>query len=106
MIGPIAGPLLGGALSQGLGWRSTFVAMAVCGGAIFLSLLFFMEEVGSRAAPQPCLGSDRGGRGGLWSRLGPRQCSHLAAAGPARAPRPSLRSRPSRPGLNPAAANP
>ncbi|GBF94820.1 MFS general substrate transporter [Raphidocelis subcapitata] len=44
LVGPIAGPLLGGALSQGLGWRSTFAAMAICGGAIFLALLFFMEE--------------------------------------------------------------
>ncbi|KIY93653.1 putative MFS-type transporter ydgK [Monoraphidium neglectum] len=44
LVGPIVGPLLGGGLSQGLGWRSTFVAMAICGGAIFLALLFFMEE--------------------------------------------------------------
>lgn len=44
LVGPIVGPLLGGGLAQGLGWRSTFVAMAICGGGIFLAMLFFMEE--------------------------------------------------------------
>jgi predicted MFS family arabinose efflux permease len=39
------GPLLGGGLAQSLGWRSTFVAMAVCGTFVFVALLVFMEEV-------------------------------------------------------------
>jgi MFS family permease len=44
LVGPIAGPLIGGGLSQALGWRSTFVAMALCGGLVFVSLLFYMQE--------------------------------------------------------------
>ncbi|KAI8466824.1 MAG: major facilitator superfamily domain-containing protein [Monoraphidium minutum] len=44
LIGPIVGPLLGGGLAQSLGWRSTFVAMAVCGALVFVALLAFMEE--------------------------------------------------------------
>lgn len=45
VVGPVVGPLLGGGLSQALGWRSTFVAVAVCGGVICVALLLFMEEV-------------------------------------------------------------
>jgi len=45
VVGPIVGPLLGGGLSQALGWRSTFASMAVCGAIIFVALLVLMEEV-------------------------------------------------------------
>ncbi|KAI8475207.1 MAG: major facilitator superfamily domain-containing protein [Monoraphidium minutum] len=44
LVGPVIGPLMGGGLSYSLGWRSTFVAMAVMGGAIFVGLIIFLEE--------------------------------------------------------------
>lgn len=43
-MGPLVGPLVGGALSQALGWRSTFAAMAILGAVIDAALLLFMEE--------------------------------------------------------------
>jgi hypothetical protein len=45
VVGPIVGPLLGGGLSEVLGWRSTFASMAVCGVVVIIALLIFMEEV-------------------------------------------------------------
>eukprot|EP00775_Hariotina_reticulata_P004208 gene4208-4457_t len=39
LIGPVIGPLLGGALSQYFGWRSCFIALAAFGVAIVLPLL-------------------------------------------------------------------
>ncbi|GBF97583.1 hypothetical protein Rsub_10719 [Raphidocelis subcapitata] len=44
LVGPIVGPLLGGGLSQMLGWRATFASMGVCGAIILVALLIFMEE--------------------------------------------------------------
>ncbi|KAI8471878.1 MAG: major facilitator superfamily domain-containing protein [Monoraphidium minutum] len=44
LVGPVLGPLIGGALSQALGWRSTFVAVAVYGALVLVLLLTFMRE--------------------------------------------------------------
>ncbi|GBF93552.1 hypothetical protein Rsub_06272 [Raphidocelis subcapitata] len=44
LVGPILGPLVGGGLSQALGWRSTFAAMAIFGALVLAALLLFMEE--------------------------------------------------------------
>jgi hypothetical protein len=99
VVGPIVGPLLGGGLSQALGWRSTFVAMAICGGAIFLALLFFMEEVGGPA----------GRGGGEGGSPGGGQLSSMRCRSPHNWPRPSQPRTPrslSRPPLSPFPPNP
>jgi predicted MFS family arabinose efflux permease len=40
---PSLGPVIGGALSYRFGWRSTFAAMAILGGVMFLLMLVFLE---------------------------------------------------------------
>lgn len=44
LVGPVVGPLMGGGLAYRLGWRSTFVAMAILGGLIFAGMLLLLEE--------------------------------------------------------------
>jgi MFS family permease len=44
LVGPIPGPILGGALSQAFSWRSTFIAIAMYAGVIILPLLAFLPE--------------------------------------------------------------
>ena len=39
LFGPILGPLIGGAIAQAFGWRSTFITLIVLGGAILLPLV-------------------------------------------------------------------
>lgn len=38
--GPVIGPLLGGVLAQNLGWRSTFTALAIFAGVMFIAQVF------------------------------------------------------------------
>eukprot|EP01112_Ceratiomyxa_fruticulosa_P007562 TRINITY_DN1967_c0_g2_i1.p1 TRINITY_DN1967_c0_g2~~TRINITY_DN1967_c0_g2_i1.p1 ORF type:complete len:525 (+),score=72.02 TRINITY_DN1967_c0_g2_i1:262-1836(+) len=44
LVGPILGPLVGGGLSQSLGWRSTFVALLILGGIFLVSTFFLIPE--------------------------------------------------------------
>lgn len=37
------GPLLGGGLSQSLGWRSTFAALTIAGGLVLLAQLLVLQ---------------------------------------------------------------
>jgi MFS family permease len=39
LVGPVLGPVFGGALSQAFGWRSTFICLAVFCGAVVVPLL-------------------------------------------------------------------
>ncbi|WIA23200.1 hypothetical protein OEZ86_010089 [Tetradesmus obliquus] len=43
LVGPVIGPLVGGALSQTFGWRSTFIFLAVCCG-VMVPLLVMVPE--------------------------------------------------------------
>lgn len=51
-IGPLCGPglapVIGGALTQGFGWRSTLWFLVIFGGVILLLILFFLPETVSR----------------------------------------------------------
>lgn len=43
-VGPILGPVVGGALAQQWGWRSTFLLLIVVAALIFFAILFFLPE--------------------------------------------------------------
>ncbi|OWT38522.1 hypothetical protein AYX14_05816 [Cryptococcus neoformans] len=60
MAGPAFGPLLGGILTQGLGWRSIFWFLAIADGVVLIPLIFFLPEtlrslVGDGSIPPPAL---------------------------------------------------
>ncbi|GBF93358.1 MFS multidrug resistance [Raphidocelis subcapitata] len=44
LVGPVIGPLLGGGLSQSLGWRATFAALVVFGGVMVAAQLLVIQE--------------------------------------------------------------
>ncbi|KAF7590777.1 hypothetical protein BBP40_002393 [Aspergillus hancockii] len=57
-IGPVVGPLLGGILTQFLGWRSVFVFLAILAGIMIILILLFLPEtcraiVGNGSVPPP-----------------------------------------------------
>ena len=47
LCGPLFAPIIGGALGQGLGWRSCLWFLAIYGGIILIFLFFALPEVGS-----------------------------------------------------------
>lgn len=44
LMGPLLAPFIGGALAQGLGWRSTMWFLVIYGGIMLLALVFFLPE--------------------------------------------------------------
>ena len=44
LLGPAIGAILGGGLTQGLGWRAIFWFLAIWGGLIFLAFLFLFKD--------------------------------------------------------------
>jgi multidrug resistance protein len=44
LVGPILGPLVGGALSNRFGWRSIFVTIAIMAAVCFSTILIFIPE--------------------------------------------------------------
>ena len=44
-MGPLFGPILGGALAQSLRWRSTLWFLAIYGGVMLALLIFVLPEV-------------------------------------------------------------
>lgn len=60
MAGPAFGPLIGGILTQGLGWRSIFWFLVIADGVVLVPLIFFLPEtlrslVGNGSIPPPSL---------------------------------------------------
>lgn len=44
LLGPSLGPIIGGALTQGLGWRAVFWFLVIWGGVIILAFLFLFKD--------------------------------------------------------------
>jgi len=44
LLGPSLGPIVGGALTQGLGWRAVFWFLVIWGGVIILAFLFLFKD--------------------------------------------------------------
>jgi MFS family permease len=44
LLGPSLGPIIGGALTQGLGWRAVFWFLVIWGGVIFVAFLFLFKD--------------------------------------------------------------
>lgn len=51
LMGPLLAPIIGGALSQSLGWRSTQWFLAIYGGCLIIILTFCLPETLPRKAP-------------------------------------------------------
>ncbi|OLN85872.1 MFS antiporter QDR3-like protein 4 [Colletotrichum chlorophyti] len=51
LTGPLAAPIIGGALSQRFGWQSTMWALAIYGGLVFVMILFCLPETLARPKP-------------------------------------------------------
>lgn len=44
LLGPALGPIIGGALTQGLGWRAVFWFLCIWGGIIFVAFAFLFKD--------------------------------------------------------------
>jgi multidrug resistance protein len=44
LMGPLLAPIIGGALTQGLGWRSTLWFLAIFGAALVVGIVFLLPE--------------------------------------------------------------
>ncbi|KAK3327325.1 major facilitator superfamily domain-containing protein [Cercophora scortea] len=53
LIGPLFSPIIGGALSQGFGWRATMWFLAIYGGVTLLLLVFCLPETLVKRKPSP-----------------------------------------------------
>lgn len=45
LMGPLLAPIIGGALAERLGWRSTLWFLAIYGGVLLIFLFFALPEV-------------------------------------------------------------
>ncbi|KAK3301370.1 major facilitator superfamily domain-containing protein [Chaetomium fimeti] len=53
LVGPLCAPIIGGALTQGFGWRATMWFLSIYGGVMLLMLLFCLPETLARPSPSP-----------------------------------------------------
>ncbi|KAI8885115.1 MFS general substrate transporter [Backusella circina FSU 941] len=53
LVGPAISPIIGGYMSQGVGWRSIFYFVAAYGIAVWLCILFFLPETWRPKAALP-----------------------------------------------------
>ena len=51
LCGPLFAPIIGGALAEKFGWRSTQWFLAIYGGAVLVFLFFALPEVSSSVPP-------------------------------------------------------
>jgi multidrug resistance protein len=53
LCGPLFAPIIGGALGEGLGWRSTQWFLVIYGGATLIFIIFALPETLARKGPMP-----------------------------------------------------
>lgn len=53
LVGPLCSPIIGGALTQGFGWRATMWFLSIYGGVMLLMLVFCLPETLARPPPPP-----------------------------------------------------
>ncbi|KAK3499778.1 major facilitator superfamily domain-containing protein [Neurospora hispaniola] len=53
LIGPLLSPIIGGALSQGFGWRSTMWFLAIYGSCTLILIIFALPETLTKRKPLP-----------------------------------------------------
>ncbi|KAK4151427.1 hypothetical protein C8A00DRAFT_35913 [Chaetomidium leptoderma] len=51
LVGPLCAPIIGGALSQGFGWRAAMWFLAIYGGVMLVMLVFCLPETLARPPP-------------------------------------------------------
>ncbi|KAK1593164.1 major facilitator superfamily transporter [Colletotrichum navitas] len=64
LTGPLLAPIIGGALSQRFGWRSTMWALSIYGGLVLVMILFCLPETLARPKPPapPARAASEGGK--------------------------------------------
>ncbi|EUC28980.1 hypothetical protein COCCADRAFT_107726 [Bipolaris zeicola 26-R-13] len=81
LCGPLVAPIIGGALTQGLGWRSCMWFMTIYGAVLWFFVLFFLPEtLKSTSLPAPTTSSLTDARAPL-SRISTRQSIALKSRG-------------------------
>ncbi|OTB07040.1 hypothetical protein M426DRAFT_54267 [Hypoxylon sp. CI-4A] len=53
LMGPLLAPIIGGALTEGFGWRSTMWFLTAYGAVILVLILFFVPETLAKRKPEP-----------------------------------------------------
>ncbi|KAI0164405.1 MFS general substrate transporter [Hypoxylon sp. FL1284] len=53
LMGPLLAPIIGGALAEGFGWRSTMWFLTAYGALVFVLVLFFVPETLAKRKPAP-----------------------------------------------------
>ncbi|KAH6845004.1 major facilitator superfamily domain-containing protein [Chaetomium sp. MPI-CAGE-AT-0009] len=61
LVGPLCAPIIGGALTQGFGWRATMWFLSIYGVIMLLMLLFCLPETLARPSPLPPATTTTGG---------------------------------------------
>ncbi|OAA39292.1 Major facilitator superfamily domain, general substrate transporter [Beauveria brongniartii RCEF 3172] len=81
LLGPLFAPIIGGALSQAFGWKSTMWFLAIYGGVIVVMLTLLLPETLARgeAAPPPPLISSGENTAAPLRRLSTRESTTLHA---------------------------
>lgn len=87
LMGPLLAPIIGGALAQNLGWRSTMWFLAIYGGCLVIILTFCLPEtlqaeklpIRLRTLPTSALPKDRTSEEPVLTRVSTRQSVQIKA---------------------------
>lgn len=79
LMGPLLAPIIGGALAEGFGWRSTLWFLTAYGAFVFVAVLFFVPETLAKRKPAPAAAQPSSSEG--LSRVSTtRSVKHAAAS--------------------------
>ncbi|KAF2175706.1 MFS general substrate transporter [Zopfia rhizophila CBS 207.26] len=77
LCGPLFAPIVGGALAQGLGWRSTQWFLVIYGGMTLLLIIFFLPETLPSKNKKPSPPQEENNTGQDLARISTRQSAAL-----------------------------